>query len=550
MLRFVVFLGIAARCIGADSTSVILISVDTLRADHLSAYGYRRIRTPHIDALADHGTVYTRVESQIPLTLPSHTSLLTSTYPFENGIQENAQRVPPAMTLASVLKSQGYRTAAFIGSVFLESEMGLDQGFDLYDSPFHFEAFSPISGSMFFGGLGRNPYTVRDRRDGALVLGAARRWLAAHGSAPVFAFVHLFDLHQPYIRGGYDAELAYVDNILGGFQQALVQSGMWQRSLVVFLSDHGEGLGEHGEDSHGYFIYESTLWVPLIIHWPGGAASRAARNSQPAGLIDVAPTILDYLHVNPPSSFAGRSLLAGGGDEPVYSESVYAYDSFGWAPLRSIRQGAYKYIDAPRPELYDLHDDHGELNNLASKEPARARVLANELHALIVRHAPTQPATPGNIPPRTRALLASLGYLSGGPKAANGSQPADPKDKLYEYRLYERAQMALARKQLQDAAIILRQLLARDPHNLLARRDLGGTYVELKQYEKARACFEDVVVAAPDDYMAQFELGVVYRRLGSFKEALEHLGAACRLAPQAAQCTKELEETRRESGGR
>ena len=165
---------VGGLCAATEPPSVILISIDTLRADHLSAYGYGRVRTANIDLFAQQGTLFTNIESQVPLTLPSHTCLFTSTYPFESQIEENAERVPAGVvTLASVLRSHGYKTAAFIGSVFLESEMGLDQGFDFYDSPFHFEAFSPISGTMFFGGAGRNPYGVRDRRDGALVLGAA-----------------------------------------------------------------------------------------------------------------------------------------------------------------------------------------------------------------------------------------------------------------------------------------------------------------------------------------------------------------------------------------
>src|SRR5580704_14365584 len=208
MQRILLLLEIfAALALAEPTTPVILISIDTLRADHLSAYGYRRIRTPHIDSFAQQGTLFTNIEAQIPLTLPSHTSLFTSTYPFENQIEENAERVRAgAVTLASVLKSQGYKTAAFIGSVFLEREMGLDQGFEFYDSPFHFEAFSPMSGSMFFGGAGQNPYGVRDRRDGALAIGAASRWLNAHRDKPAFVFIHLFDLHKPYLRDGYDGE--------------------------------------------------------------------------------------------------------------------------------------------------------------------------------------------------------------------------------------------------------------------------------------------------------------------------------------------------------
>ncbi|HXM44788.1 MAG TPA: sulfatase-like hydrolase/transferase [Bryobacteraceae bacterium] len=532
----------AGLCLAAEPPSVILISIDTLRADHLSAYGYRRIRTPNIDSFAQRGTLLSNIESQVPLTLPSHTSLFTSTYPFENQIEENAERVPPGrVTLASVLKSHGYKTAAFIGSVFLESEMGLDQGFDVYDSPFHFEAFSPISGSMFFGGASRNQYAVRDRRDGALVLGAARRWLAANRDASVFVFAHLFDLHKPYIRGGYDAELAYTDRILGAFKQSLIQSGWWQRSLVVLLSDHGESLGEHGEDSHGYFIYESTLRVPLIMHWPDGAADRHARDERPGALMDVAPTVLDCLRIAAPPSFEGRSLLDGSAPRGVYSESLYAYDGFGWAPLRSLRDGAYKYIDAPGPELYNLSADPHERINLNAKDPARARELKSELRKLLASHAPKQPASPAAISPRTRALLASLGYLSGGPRqAAPGAMP-DPKDRLAEYRLYEGAQSSLYSRRLEEAAATFRQILARDPKNTLARRDLGGTYVEQHLYGKARECFEQVVASAPDDYMAQFELGIADKRLGLIKEALEHLQAACKVAPEAEQCRRELD---------
>jgi len=540
MRRLVLLLEIFAALAAAEQAPVILISIDTLRADHLSAYGYGRIRTPHIDSFGQQGTLFTNIEAQIPLTLPSHTSLFTSTYPFENQIEENAERVPAGVvTLASVLRSQGYRTAAFIGSVFLESEMGLGQGFEVYDSPFHFEAFSPISGSMFFGGMGRNPLSVRDRRDGALVLGAARRWLMANRGEPAFVFVHLFDLHKPYIRPGYDAELAYTDQILGAFQQALIDSGWWQRALVVLLSDHGESLGEHGEDSHGYFIYESTLHVPLLIHWPSGGPDHAPRDSQPGGLMDVAPSILDFLHIPAPPSFEGRSLFAANSPHQVYSESVYAHDAFGWAPLRSLRVGAYKYIEAPRPELYNLAADPREQTNLFAKSSPNALALRGDLGKLLASRAPKQPASPADISPRTRALLASLGYLSGGPRSANSG--ADPKDRLAEYRLYENAQIALYNRRLPEAAAILSQLLADDPHNTLARRDLGGTYVEQRLYAKARVCFEQVVAAAPDDYMAQFELGVADKQLGLYPEALIHLQTACKIAPEAQQCQRELE---------
>jgi choline-sulfatase len=560
MLRFCAVLAMSALCIApqavvcaaAQPAPVILISIDTLRADHLSAYGYRRIQTPHIDSFARQGTLFAQIECQIPLTLPSHTSLFTSTYPFEDLIEENAERVPAGVvTVASVLRSHGYKTAAFIGSVFLEREMGLDQGFDTYDSPFHFEAFSPISGSMFLGAGGGNTSSVRDMRDGALVLGAARRWLAANRGQPAFVFVHLFDLHRPYYPhpsvkhapgvSGYDTELLYIDHLLGSFQQALIDDGWWQRSLVVLLSDHGEGLGEHGESSHGYFIYESTLWVPLIIHWPQGTPGYAARDPRPAGLIDVAPTILDFLHIAPPSSFEGKSLLGASWPRAVYSESVYTRDAFGWAPLRGLRVGAYKYIEAPRPELYSLQEDPHERKNVFPQDAARARRVRAELMKLLDSRAGKPSTSPGNISPETRALLGSLGYLSGGPSPAWQSSAPDPKDRLPEYRLYESAEAALYNRRLEEAAAILRRLLKRDAYNLLALRDLGGTYVEQRIYDKARPCFERVIAVAPDDYMAQFELGIADKHLGLYPEALEHFQVACKLAPEAQQCRRELE---------
>jgi choline-sulfatase len=536
---------------GAAPTPVILISIDTLRADHLSAYGYRAIQTPNIDAFTEHGTLFAHADSQIPLTLPSHTSLFTSTYPFQNRIEENAERVPPGVvTLASVLKSHGYKTAAFVASVFLEKEMGLDQGFDFYDSPFHFEAFSPLSGSMFFGGASRNPFAARDRRDGALVVRAALEWLAANRDQPVFVFLHLYDLHKPYKLASYDAEVRYTDQVLGTFRKTLMASGWWQRSLVVLLSDHGESLGDHGEASHGYFIYQSTLHVPLIFHWPEGGAQFPPRQQQPVGLIDVSPAILDFLHLPAPASFEGASPLAAKTARPIYAESRHAHDSFGWAPLRSVREGDFKYIEAPKPELYSLRSDPGEKINILDKNPAEARRLRAELGKWLARYSAKQPAQPGNITPETRALLGSLGYLAPGPGANLNGSGADPKDRLPEFQLYERAMVYLFDRRLNQAVGALRQLLAGDSHNTLARRDLGNCYLEQHAYAQARAQLQQVLAAAPDDYVSQYELGIADEHLGSWKEAEEHLEAACRLAPEAEQCRKELESVRQKLSGK
>lgn len=527
---------------GAPPTSVILISIDTLRADHLSAYGYRAVQTPNMDAFADQGTLFVHADSQIPLTLPSHASLFTSTYPLQNRIEENAERLPAgAVTLASVLRSHGYQTAGFVASVFLEREMGLDQGFDFYDSPFQFEAFSPLSGSMFFGGASRNAYGARDRRDGALVVHAALDWLAANREQPVFCFLHLYDLHKPYKLAGYDAEIRYTDQVLGTFRKALMAGGWWDRALVVLLADHGESLGEHGEASHGYFIYESTLAVPLIFHWPGGVQPLGPRVEQAAGLVDVAPTILDFLQLAEPASFDGASLLKRA-EHPIYAESLHAHDSFGWAPLRSLRVGDFKYIAAPKAELYNLRDDPGEKMNLAAKNPAEAQRLRGELGKMLARG--TKSAPPGKITPETRALLGSLGYLAPGPGVKLGGSGADPKDRLPEFQLYERAMVLLYERRMNEAIGALRQLLVHDPKNTLARRDLGDCYLLLQEYRPARAQFEQVVAVVPDDYVSQYELGIADERLSLWKEAQAHLEIACRLAPEAGQCRKELEGVR------
>jgi choline-sulfatase len=461
----------------AAQTPVIVISVDTLRADRLSAYGNRAISTPNIDAFAQHGTLFTEVSSQIPLTLPSHASLFTSTYPFQNGVEENGEVVPAgAVTLASILQSHGYKTAAFIGSSLLNRSAGLDRGFDDYDSPFN----SPAAAT-------ESPYSTRVRRDGALVLRAATQWLGAHREQPVFVFIHLFDLHAPYklhsVPGsalpepmGYDAEIQYVDQILGRFKQTLAQAGWWQRSLVVLLADHGESLGDHGETSHGYFAYQSTVHVPLMIHWTSDSPNYPARSAQPAGLIDVAPTILDALHFPAQPSFEGASLMKFDDAHAVYSESVYARDEFGWAPLRTLRIGQWKFIDAPRAELYDLEKDPRELTNVLRANSAEAITLRTELSKLLARHIPSANPAKLDTSDGTRKALESLGYLAGAQRQSAAKGP-DPKDRIAEYQLFEKSLDAFYAHRLDAAIAGLRRVLAQDPGNQPAARALA-------EYEK------------------------------------------------------------------
>ena len=569
-----------------DGAPVILISIDTLRADHLSVYGYKRLRTPHLDAFVKGGTLFRRAEAQIPLTLPSHTSFFTSTYPFENHVEENGQRVPAGVvTLASVLRAHGYATAAFIGSDFLDSRFGLDAGFDVYDSPFEIEA-----------GRSQSPAPAALRRDGSLVVRAAREYLDAHRGQRVFVFVHLYDLHTPYSSwtqaaraagvSPYDGALAYVDKVIGGLQQALTSGGWWDKSLVVLLSDHGEGLGEHREKDHGYFIYESTLWVPLIAHWPVGTPSYPAAARGPVGLIDVAPTLLSFLHLPVPPEFHGQSLLGAlkqeranaSGEQrsrPVFSESVYARDAFGWAPLRALHAGRYKFILAPREELFDLEADPHELSNLLPGKSALANELKNQLGILMARDNHAAPGAAVGPSPETRARLESLGYLAAQPRGGGFSSGPDPKDRLAEYELYQKALGAFEEGCVSTALPLFRKILAADSKNTLARFHLGECYLKTRKgelalrewattlqidptyapaaeaigqynldhgdYAEARRRFQQALTLTPDGFTARFGLGLAEERAGHLDVARQHLQAACRLAPHSQACARELE---------
>jgi len=578
---------------------VILISIDTLRADHISCYGYRHLKTPAIDALAAEGTLFSETSSPIPITLPSHLSLFTSTYPFANGVGENGERVPQgAVTLAGILQSHGYATAAFIGGYFLAREFGLDQGFGVYNAPFS----GHMEGSEAAAAL---------KRPAADVLADARSWLEARGSQPArpfFMFVHLFDLHHPYTEpesfrtrypaSEYDAELAYTDSELGEFWQFLRNRGLFSHSLIVLTADHGESLGDHGESTHGYFIYQSTLHVPLIIHWPeersreapAGAPASAPeprRIDNPVGLIDVAPTILHYLGLQRPQSFQGRSLLdlpaSGESTSPpreIYSESLYAHDKFGWAPLRALRVGDFKYIDAPESELYNLADDPGEEHNLVSDHPDVAHALGARLADLRKRYA--RKAVPGvaaqpEITPKALANLHALGYLGFSAFYAGRDTPGpDPKARLTEYRQYLHAlelsqtghvsdAIAVYREVLDedgenlpahddladcyfqlhrlfDAANELRAALAIDPHDVRAGELLGSVWLEAGDKARARAEFERLLGSAPDDYAAHFGLGLLDENAGRIDDALGDFQAAIESRPDAPEAHDRLGE--------
>jgi choline-sulfatase len=511
---------IAFPLCAADKPPVILISIDTLRADHLSAWGYTRIHTPNIDAFADKGTAYTQIDSQVPLTLPSHASLMTSTYPFHNRVEVNGDAVPPGtITLASILRANGYRTAAFIGSMILDRRYGLDQGFDLYDSPFQ--------GSSV-------------RRDAALVIRAARTWLEKDTTQPAFAFLHLYDLHTPYtlpqVAGltpniaGYDAELTYVDETLGRFREALIKDGLWDKALIVILADHGESLGDHGETSHGYFVYESTMHVPLIFHWPAGAQSWPARIVEPGGLIDVAPSILDFLHLAIPPSFAGESLLPGHKARNIYGESIYPRQAFGYAALRALRNGSYKYIDAPRPELYDLSKDPNERSNILALHPDEAKTLETSLNQTIARYPPAAANAQPQVSAQAKAALGSLGYTAKG-RQSPSKQLIDPKDKIAESEAYESGLTLLYTSHYDQAILKLNRLTTQDSRNLPALCALGEAYLRKGNPTKALALWQQALEKDPNYSPAADSIGEYWLSQKDYEKA-------CRFIPTAPPCHK------------
>ena len=517
-------------CYAFASTPVILISVDTLRADHLSCYQSKRPPTPHIDSMAKQGTLFTQVNSPFPLTLPAHVALLTSTYPFENGVQDNGVPLKStAATLATILKGAGYSTAAYIGTFVLDRRFGLNRGFDVYDGPI--DVHNKTTGGQ-----------VERKRPGAQVAAAAMKWLERNSNTPFFLFLHLYDLHQPYDlpqdpaqrhgETGYSAELAYEDRVLGDFLAFLEKRGLLEKALVVFVSDHGEGLGEHGENTHGYFIYQSTLHVPLIFHWPAGfTRSPHDRVDEPAGLLDVAPTILDAIGVARPSGVRGRSLIGASGAAPVYSESLYARNHFGCAALRSLRIGSYKFIEAPKPELYDLASDPNEQRNLYEQQRSKATAMGEQIAALRAGAPSANAAKSPSPTPDTAQALRSLGYLSGSTSSSRRESHVDPKDRIADFeRFYNAITLASAGK-LAESNTTLRALRDKLPDVLEIGLNLGLNQQRLGDFAQAAREFQNVIEQDPADAQAHFELGFCEFRTGQTDDAIRQLKAALALEP-------------------
>ena len=448
---------------------VIVISIDTLRADHVSARG-----TPHIDALGREGIVFRNAWAHSPLTLPSHLSVFTGLLPPEHGVRDNAgyrfeAGVHP--TLAGVLRGNGYRTGAAVSAYVLRGATGAGAGFDEYD-----DAIGIVDGAPV-GAL---------QRAGEVTEGIAERWIAGQGEKPFFFFLHLYEPHTPYTPT-YEADVAHADRIVGKFLDFLRQRGLYDRAVIVLLSDHGEGLMDHGEQEHGVLLYRESLQVPLIVK-PAGAREHREVDA-PVGLIDVMPTILELAGCPAPRT-RGRSLMNAIAAAPIYSESLYARIHLGCGELRSIVDGDRHVIDGARGEVYDLKKDPKEKTNVIDRERrayASARNAIAQVGGAFV--------TPDAIDAEEAKKLAALGYVSGG--SDSGASSRDPRECLGD--LARLKDIASLRQQGREGEAIARleAMLAANPRWSDIRDQLGAAYDDAGDHLRAARLYEDGIRATP-----------------------------------------------------
>ncbi len=519
------FLGLALFLGGCRQSkpprpNILIITVDTLRADRVGCYGYAGGTTPNVDALAKDGIVFERAVAQVPLTWPSHAAIFTGTYPFHNGVQDfTGQPLSDRFrTLAESLKAHGYATGAVVSSFVLDRSWGLARGFDSYDDAF--------AGQEFL----QKDLGLVERRAGESVEHAVG-WLESHASQPFFLWLHLYDPHSPYeppepfrsrfVKQPYDGEIAYADSQLGRLFAWLKQAphNLYDNTLIVFLSDHGESLGEHGEKEHGFFVYDSTVHVPLVVK-PAQAAGLAAQRVTPAvETVQMAPTVLELADIEDPiqKQFQAASLLPlmrdknRGAERAAFSETFYPANSFGWSPLRSMQTARYHYVEAPKPELYDHGADPLEINNVVEKNANVAAKMRAALNQLLARYQAPTTVPGGNASgpgasPEVLEKLRSLGYVAYRAPAAPNAKLADPKDKLRAFQ------------------------------NVLRATDLMHT----GNFTAARSLLAKLQQTEPQLYLIPFLLGEAASRDAQWKEAEKQFGRAAQLNPGFDQATMGL----------
>ena len=487
----------------------MFITIDTLRADRVGIYGRQDAATPNLDRLAREGAMAPEATAHTPLTRPSHTTIFTGLYPSEHGIRDNVSAALPAdvPTLAEQFERRGFQTAAFISSVVLSSQSGLSRGFATYSE--NFADDNKADDARFLNSI---------QRRGDVATAEAIDWLRAHAAAPTFLWLHLYDPHDPYeppepfasrfAERPYDGEVAWSDELVGRVDRALTAAGIRDQTVTIVTSDHGEGLGEHREEIHGFFIYETTMRVPFIARGPGIPAGTKLNTT--LRHVDLFPTLLDLAGMPPPGrTLPGRSVAAAlrGAqtlqEEPSFAESLTPLVHYGWSDLRSVRDGRWKYILAPRPELYDLARDPEELHNLEPAEPARARALRAGLDLQLrqEKQLSRTASSPASIPPELLEKLGTLGYVSSGGPSAGGSSGADPKDKIDEYKilngLMREGLMHLRAGELDASAERFGKLAARGVDSFEVHYYFGRVLARQRKWSAAAAHFEKAIERLP-----------------------------------------------------
>jgi arylsulfatase A-like enzyme/cytochrome c-type biogenesis protein CcmH/NrfG len=540
---------LAAGCRGeARPRHLLLITLDTLRADRLGSYGHAAARTPHLDALAGRGLRFARAATVTPLTLPAHASLFTGTFPAHHGVRDNGGFYlgEEQRTLAEALGEAGWRTGGFVGAFVLDRRWGIAQGFDEYFDDFDLAEFDDAAGMDAV------------QRPGSAVVDRALEWLAADRRRPFFAWVHLYDPHTPYeapepyrsrfpatLAGAYDAEIASADAQVGRLLEALRADGRLGETLVVVLGDHGEMLGEHREATHGFFVYDAAIRIPLIVAGPGVGAGVVAEQVR---IVDVLPTALARLGVSPPAGVQGVDLLARAGAEPrrllALVESWYPRYHYGWSELAGVQDGRYKLIRAPRRELYDLERDPGESDNLEGREPERAAALERALEGMLAQVAAPHAAAPRPPDAETAGRLRALGYLGAPVRAdapgADARRRGDPKDKIALYNLLKEASAAAATDDVERAIGVLRRALAEDPEIVEGHLLLGNFERRARRPEAAIAAYRAALALDGEHQEALHNLALAYKELGRLDDALAGLERAHALDPRNGKAIWQL----------
>jgi arylsulfatase A-like enzyme/Flp pilus assembly protein TadD len=528
--------------------NVILITIDTLRADYLGCYGNRRVETPVIDSLASAGSLFERAYCQVPMTPPSHASILTGTYPQTHGVRDFTS---PGLrggfpTLATILKKVGYTTAAFVSAYVLDSVWGLDQGFDTYH-----DRFAPHD----FQGV--NPGNVQRRAGETIDLVLA--WLKKAPRLPYFLWVHLYDPHHDYnppepfrsrfAKDRYAGEVAYTDRELGRLIAALKARGEFDDSAIILTSDHGEAFGEHEEAEHGFFLYNTTIQVPLIFNLPGSARTGPARITSVVETVDIAPTVLQLTGASADSNIPmqGTGLLSSLLGKPErargfsYSETLYPRLNFGWSDLASYTEGRFKYIRAPRPELYDIVSDPDETENVIQRQQAIAGNLRHKLDSLLQRLRPSSSPAAAAADPKRMEALRSLGYVAVSvPVTKTRTALTDPKDRVRVFNRILLAMQAADAGALPKSNELLGQVLRDEPDLFIAHYSLGVNRLKAGENEKALESFAKAAELNPGFDLTEINRASALARLGRVDEAIRALEALLRQNPTRLEARKQL----------